>query len=193
MVEALISTPQSLLKFFHVIFELKRTCRTGWLKRGMAHVESESISDHMYRMAMISMVLPMSPGIRREHCIMIALVHDLAEAIVGDLTPDCGVPAEEKHRMEAEAMFEITKDLAPEMGSFVRNLWQEYESGSTPEAQLVKQIDKFEFALQAAEYDMSVGKDFTDFVHVVDDYIKDKHLRAVYDELCEEHANSRKD
>lgn len=192
MVPADISTPQSLLKFFHVIFELKRTCRTGWLNRGMAPVESESISDHMYRMAMISMVLPMAPEIKRERCMMIALVHDLAEAIVGDITPDCGVAPEVKHRMEAEAMEEITKDLAPEMGAFVRNLWHEYEAGSSPEAQLVKEIDKFEFALQAAEYDQSTGKDFTDFVHCIDCCIKDKHLRAVYDELCAEHAQSRK-
>jgi putative hydrolase of HD superfamily len=158
----------------------------------MAPVEPESISDHMYRMAMISMVLPMASEIKRERCIMIALVHDLAEAIVGDITPDCGVAPEDKHRMEAEAMTEITKDLAPEMGAFVRNLWHEYESGSSAEAQLVKQIDKFEFALQAAEYHKSTGKDFTDFVHVIDGCIKDKHLRAVYDELCDEHAQGFK-
>lgn len=33
-----------------------------------------------------------------------ALVHDLAECIVGDLTPHCGVTPEEKHRREDEAM-----------------------------------------------------------------------------------------
>lgn len=33
-----------------------------------------------------------------------ALVHDLAECIVGDITPHCGVTPEEKHRQEDEAM-----------------------------------------------------------------------------------------
>lgn len=40
-----------------------------------------------------------------------ALVHDLAECIVGDITPHCGVAPEDKHRMEDEAMEEICKNL----------------------------------------------------------------------------------
>ena len=46
------------------------------------------------------------------------LVHDLAECIVGDITPHCGVPVEEKHRREEEAMKEICQllgDRGPEM------------------------------------------------------------------------------
>ena len=38
-----------------------------------------------------------------------ALVHDLAECIVGDLTPHCGVSPEEKHRREDEAMQKIAE------------------------------------------------------------------------------------
>ena len=47
-----------------------------------------------------------------------ALIHDLAECIVGDITPHCGVSADDKHRMEDEAMEEICKLLGnkgPEM------------------------------------------------------------------------------
>lgn len=36
-----------------------------------------------------------------------ALIHDLAECIVGDITPVCGIPVEEKHRREEEAMVDI--------------------------------------------------------------------------------------
>lgn len=39
----------------------------------------------------------------------LALVHDLAECIVGDLTPFCGVDPAEKHRQEDEAMKELTQ------------------------------------------------------------------------------------
>jgi len=34
----------------------------------------------------------------------IALLHDLAESKVGDITPMCGVSEEEKHKRENEAM-----------------------------------------------------------------------------------------
>lgn len=37
----------------------------------------------------------------------LALVHDVAEAIVGDITPTCGVSDDEKYRLEAEAVQKI--------------------------------------------------------------------------------------
>lgn len=46
------------------------------------------------------------------------LIHDLAECIVGDITPYCGIPPDEKHRMEDEAMENICKllgDKGPEI------------------------------------------------------------------------------
>ncbi len=33
-----------------------------------------------------------------------ALVHDVAEAFVGDITPHCGVSGDEKQRLEADAI-----------------------------------------------------------------------------------------
>lgn len=44
---------------------------------------------------------------------LLALVHDLAEAIVGDITPYCGVSKEEKKLREMNAMQEISKLIAP--------------------------------------------------------------------------------
>lgn len=40
-------------------------------------------------------------------CIRMALVHDIAESLVGDITPHCNVSQEEKHRLEAEAIEQI--------------------------------------------------------------------------------------
>lgn len=45
-----------------------------------------------------------------------ALVHDLAESIVGDITPYCGVSKEEKRKRELDAMQEIAKLIAPRGG-----------------------------------------------------------------------------
>lgn len=180
-----VSTPAALLDFFKIIFKLKQTPRTGWLLKGIPANESESIAEHMYRMAMISMVLPMGEGVSREKCIMIALVHDLAEAIVGDITPDCGIPSDEKHRREAAALVEMTQDLNPEIAQLIRDLWGEYESGSTEEARIVKQIDKFEFALQASEYEKIYPdvKGLDQWIEQVGPVMKDEHLKGVYDLL----------
>lgn len=176
----------SLLAFYHLIYQLKKTKRTGWLKRDITE-DVESISDHMYRMAMIAMTLPLdNPTISRERCIMMALVHDLAEAIVGDITPECGISDGEKHRLEAEAMAEITKDLAPATAALVSGLWEEYEGAVTEEAKLVKQIDKFEFALQAAEYQKERGVDLSGFVQVVRPKLSDPHLVALWESIQKE-------
>lgn len=55
----------------------------------------------MYRMAMLAMLLDDSE-LDLARCIRMALVHDLGEAIVGDITPYCGIPNDKKHRLEDE-------------------------------------------------------------------------------------------
>lgn len=44
-------------------------------------------------------------------CIRMALVHDMGEAICGDITPYDNVSQEEKHSRECEAMDEIAAKL----------------------------------------------------------------------------------
>lgn len=53
----------------------------------------------------------------------LALVHDLAECIVGDITPYCGVDPDEKHRREDEAMLELAK-LAGPNGDYMYDLYK---------------------------------------------------------------------
>lgn len=75
------------LSFFRILRFLKTQRRTGWLDRGIESRNAESISDHMYRMAVMCMLAPQEDELDSRKCAMIALVHDLAEAVVGDLTP----------------------------------------------------------------------------------------------------------
>lgn len=42
--------------FLHLVEQLKRTARRGWVIRGIA--SPESVSDHMYRMALMIMMAP---------------------------------------------------------------------------------------------------------------------------------------
>lgn len=127
--------------------------------------ESESIADHMYRMAIMALIAADGvPGVNKDRCVKMAVVHDLAEAIVGDITPSDNVPKAEKSRREREAMDKMCAmlgggDAAQEM----MELWQEYENNATPEAKLVKDFDKIEMILQAQEYEQEQGKDLEDF------------------------------
>lgn len=51
------------------------------------------------RMAMLSFMLT-DPAVNKDRLIKICLVHDVAEAVVGDITPYDGVSKEEKRRLE---------------------------------------------------------------------------------------------
>lgn len=150
------------IDFFHLIFKLKATKRTGWVRRGVKG--PESIADHMYRMAMMAMVAKDS-GIDTTHAMKVALAHDLAEAIVGDITPDDPVSKEEKYRREQEAMSEIRTMLGGrnEAAEEVQRLWQEYEDQKTAESHFVKDLDKLEMILQAMEYEQSQSMDLSEF------------------------------
>lgn len=122
-------------------------------------------------MAMVASTNNTKENFDTNRCIRMALVHDLAEATVGDITPYCGVTDEDKHAQELAAMQELTAKLSGiglsplsstnddttsnsnVVGEDILSLWKEYEAGETAEAKLVKDIDKLEMILQALEYE----------------------------------------
>lgn len=73
----------NLFAFLHILTRLKSTRRTGWVDFGIH--EPESIADHMYRMGMICMLTNNHDTLNYSRCVSIAVVHDMAEALVGDI------------------------------------------------------------------------------------------------------------
>uniref|UniRef100_A0A8C6WJX0 5'-deoxynucleotidase HDDC2 n=1 Tax=Neogobius melanostomus TaxID=47308 RepID=A0A8C6WJX0_9GOBI len=141
---------RNILQFMKLIGQLKRIPRTGWVYRKVR--EPESVSDHMYRMAMMSLTIT-DPTVDRDRCIKLALVHDMAECIVGDIAPSDNISKEEKHRREEEAMRSLSDLLPNGLRQEVYALWEEYETQSSAEARMVKQFDLLEMVLQAHEYE----------------------------------------
>ncbi|XP_049528592.1 5'-deoxynucleotidase HDDC2 isoform X2 [Dermacentor silvarum] len=121
------------LSYFMLIGKLKGIRRTGWVLRGVP--DPERISGHMYRMSIMAMMVGNDPeaGVDKDKCIRMALVHDMGECIVGDITPTCGVSKEEKYRRESE-----------------------YEAQNSPESKVVKDLDMFDMILQAHEYEVEM-------------------------------------
>ncbi|KAJ4810603.1 HD domain-containing 2 [Rhynchospora pubera] len=156
------SAASSAIDFLTLCHRLKTTKRAGWIRRGVKG--PESIADHMYRMGIMALVASDIPGIDRDRCIKMALVHDIAEAIVGDITPSDGVPKSEKSRMEREALDHMCALLGePSRAKEIHELWMEYEENSSPEANIVKDFDKVEMILQALEYENEQGHDLEEF------------------------------
>ncbi|XP_022244909.1 HD domain-containing protein 2-like isoform X2 [Limulus polyphemus] len=153
--------------------KLAQVQRTGWVLRGLKNVES--VADHMYRMGIMALFLDQSKtaGINKDKCIKMALVHDMAECIVGDITPWCGISKEEKHQQERksledllytgaslsaiqhgmDAMDKLCKLAGGQTGQEILELWEEYSQQITAESKAVKDLDKFDMLLQAFEYE----------------------------------------
>eukprot|EP01136_Pigoraptor_vietnamica_P015680 Opistho-1_new@59120 len=150
---ALDVDPKTILDFIFLCGRLKTTKRTGWVNHRVD--KPESIADHMYRMGVMAMLFDGDASIDRTRCIKMALVHDMAESIVGDITPDDPVTPEEKYRLEEAAMARIRDEMlgSSAVGAEMYALWREYEECATAEAQVVKDLDKFDMIVQAFEYE----------------------------------------
>lgn len=164
----------SPVPFFHLLQRLKTTPRAGWRRFGLD--PCESISDHMYRMSVMTMMAPSSISSRLDilKCCRMALIHDMAESLVGDITPVDGVTKEEKSRRESETMDYICTTLLGKFngglnGRDIRQLWQEYEDSETLESKFVHDIDKVELISQMVEYERAERgkKDLGEFTWVV--------------------------
>ncbi|WEW59604.1 hypothetical protein PRK78_005078 [Emydomyces testavorans] len=158
-----VENSSSPIPFFHLLERLKTTKREGWRRFGIK--DGESISDHMYRMAVMTMLAPpsLAQKLNIPHCTKMALVHDMAESVVGDITPvDINITKAEKARREAEVMEYIAKTLlggvyGGSAGESLRTVFQEYEDNETLEAKFVHDIDKMELILQTIEYERTHG------------------------------------
>jgi putative hydrolase of HD superfamily len=178
---------QRVVRFLLLSGGLKTTKRTGWVRSGVAL--PESVADHSHRCALAALLAAPHAGADAARACMVALAHDLAECVCGDITPDDPRGKAEKQRLEEAAMATLGGALRPHaMGEFVPALWREYEGGAgasaSPEAALAKDVDKFEMALQALEYERAQpALDLSPFYDSVRGRIRGAEVQAWFDEV----------
>jgi putative hydrolase of HD superfamily len=132
---------------------LKRLKRTGWLKKAGISSDRESVADHSYRMAIIALRL----GLEMEEIdswklVRMCLIHDLAEAVMGDILPEEKESVSSHRQEEDKINRRILEKLPPKSRSVLLEDWKELMASKTKEAKLTWQIDKLEMVLQANDY-----------------------------------------
>jgi putative hydrolase of HD superfamily len=141
------------------LLALKTTKRTGWLRAGVDPQNCESVADHAFYVVLFAALFA-DDSLDRATVLEMAIVHDLAETVVGDLTPsDC--PRPEKIERERAAMVALCRSLPN--GQRWLELWETYERQESPEAKFVRAIDRTEMAWQAALYAQEAGIDAQSF------------------------------
>lgn len=154
--------------------DLKALDRAGWVRCGLS--APESVAAHSWGVAWLALAL-CPEHLDRQRCLGMALLHDLAEVRVGDITPRDGVPAHHKASAEKQAFHDLLAERPDLLG-----LATEYEARDTPEARFVRQLDRLDMALQARRYH-DQGRlsdaDLAEFLSSALSVIEDPALRAL--------------
>lgn len=131
---------------------LKDESRTGWDLRGVR--DPESVAAHSWGVAYLVLLYAEEAGVDRDRALRMAILHDVGEAIVGDVATRVNdekqsMDAAEKERRERDAVADL---LGPFDGD-LRALWEEYEDRDSPAARFVKDMDLVDMCLQALCYE----------------------------------------
>ncbi len=174
----LIGRASPIIELYFELNQLKNIYRTGYLDRGLSKEKCESVADHSLSVALLSLI------IADEHfqeldtgkIVKIAIIHDVPEVYIGDLTPFEILP-EEKTILEYKAFERIFSKMRNY--DYYLSLFKEYKNQSSKEAVLVYQVDKLERFMQAKIYEKRgyIKNDFDI------DKIYDTKVREILDEV----------
>ena len=181
-------TLQRNTTFQNYLYFLKKKLRNGFLQRGVPREEGETIWQHVQMLVKAAKILAKNRGLDPREMAFIALVHDLAEAIVPDYTPIDNIPKGVKSQIEAAAMRVILSNIKqedPDLANRVSKAWLDYEHKRTPEARLVKQLDKFDAALRASTYERRGYPRMEEFYQSPISYLEDEKLKALFHKFVE--------
>ncbi len=146
-----------VLAFLRAAEALKTTTRSGWTSAG----RPESVAEHTWRLCLMALVLhPSFPDVDFARLVKICIVHDLGEAIGGDVSAVLQAGAPPKAEQERADLLRLCAPLPPALRDELVALWDEYEAASTPEARLAKGLDKLETILQHVQGENPPGFDY---------------------------------
>src|SRR5215212_2564447 len=105
---------EALLGLAQFASKLKSVPRTGWLDRGVPRLHVESVADHSLGVALLAWGCALQRraegvAIDPERVLMLAILHDLAEAETGDLPPYDQAAIPDEHEPEARRAFLDTR------------------------------------------------------------------------------------
>jgi len=152
-----------IIEFIRRAEKLKTELRHSWTSNVN---RQESVAEHTWSSCLLAMVLfdEISSKVDQVRVLKMIIVHDLAEALVGDIPAfEVSKRQDEKFENEKKAMREITTCLENrKLADEIIMLWEEFEERKTHEAMLAKACDTFDVLLQHLNTDIKTwdGEDY---------------------------------
>ena len=158
-----------LLDFLQAAEQLKDTLRSGSTRKG----RKESTAEHSWRLALMILVFEKELGeVDIPKLLKLCLIHDLGEAISGDIPAPEQTPGDDRQDRERRDFQELCAPLPADTAQDLLSLWDEYAGAQTLEARLAKAFDKLETMLQHQlmpprsvifhDFNLSYGRSHTD-------------------------------
>lgn len=145
------------LEFLRQAEKLKSVTRSAHTSTG----RRESTAEHSWRLALLALVFEEELGdVDICKVLKLCLVHDLGEALSGDVPAPEAQATPNKSMSERQDLISMTSMLEPSMQDNIVALFDEYEAADSPEAKVVKALDKIETILQHTQGDNPPGFDY---------------------------------
>lgn len=142
---------KNIYNYFKEINKLNEIIRTGWLKREVPLDRLESVGEHIFTMALMSLAVidKYSLDLNVEKVLKMILIHELGEIDVGDIALPTGEQIKKKYEGELNGVKRICSVLKED---WMLELWLEFEEKKTKEASFVYKMDKLQAVMQAKYY-----------------------------------------
>jgi putative hydrolase of HD superfamily len=154
---------------------LKHLPRAGWVRVGVA--TPESVAAHSWGVA-LWVLTHLPPGLDLGRALAYAILHDAAEAIVGDITPHDGISRAEKAARESRAARALLAPWPPLLA-----VWEAYEAQEDDEARFVRQLDRADMAWEATCLERDGAGDLSAFHESAARVVTDEVLVATLSQL----------
>lgn len=185
-----IETLKGRLEFLREAEQLKSVLRSAHTSSG----RQESTAEHSWRLSLMAMVFADElKGLDLLKVLKLCLIHDLGEAISGDIPAVSKNDFPDKTEQERADLLHLTRSLDEGLRTQIMTLWEDYENAGSPEALAVKALDKLETILQHNQGINPVGFDYAFNLTYGDQYTKTtdlfRTLRGLIDQDTREHLN----
>ena len=161
-----------------------------------AHTSSgrrESTAEHTWRLCLMALTFADQLGpVDLARLFKLCIVHDLGEAIHGDVPAVEQTSADDKSGRERADLLELARSLPQALQDELLDLWEDYEHARSREAGIVKAMDKLETIIQHNQGANPPGFDYAFNLEYGQKYTQAEPLfaaiRAHVDEDTRRHA-----
>ena len=103
----------------------------------------ENDAEHSWHIAVMALIFAEYAAEKFDvsHSVEMLLVHDLVEIYAGDTFAYDTARYIDKHERECAAADKLFAELPAEQGRYIRELWEEFETNTTPEAHYANCLD----------------------------------------------------